>query len=667
MKKQLLLGLLAVGMLAACSNEESLDESKTGQYHMVPGQSAFLSLGIAMPSGDFQTTRANDNFNDGETAEYNVYSGKLVLFKGANEATATLFKAYDIPVADLVEQDKQNFPMEGTTAQITSTSKKYVQEIEAPNLGAADALYAYVILNQDGNATDIDLSEGQKFSDFSKKVLKAIGIKNEAKGYGEESEKGLVMTSVPYSTTAGGTKDASAESGYAVKTLTKIDANAVYETKAEAESESANVACLYVERAAVKVEVVFNAATINGTELSATLEGWCLGNTNYGGNDGSGYYNTRQVDAKWASLNNPKNATAATKYRFICDSPFFASGHEMGYRTYFGQDVNYDGKTGLINAQVLDGDHTLANNKFTYTYENTFNENCQIYANTTYVSFKTKLNGGSTFWTVKGEDNTAITDENTLKAKLANNIDNQISATSTAFNKIQAAINADLALGEGVSKLMTAGLAAGQELQFTLGQVVTLGTKNTDAIVPYTSKVAFKSITVSGSPAGDDIKTALNGLIYEGTTTIGTALAADLTGYTPDVVTEYTNGITYYATRIAHFGNSETPWSTGAESYNQYDKIYPMDGQSVNETSVNYGTDRANAWLGRWGIVRNNWYVLNVTSITGIGDAVPVDYSGTGTGTPGGTPDDNPEPKYYIAAHIHIVPWVKRTQDVILK
>ena len=658
MKKQILLGLLAAGMLAACSNDDSLNENQTNQYRMVEGQPAYLSLGIAMPENP--QTRANDNFDDGDVEEYEVFSGQLVLFKGPNEANATLVKAYPIPVADLVATGKNNFPMEGTTTQITSTSAKYVQEIDAPNLGAADALYAYVILNDSANATGLDVTPGQKFSDFSKKVFKAIGIADESKGYGAESAQGFVMTSVPFSTKAGGTTDASLTDGYAIQTLTKIDATAVYPTKAEAEDASAKVACLYVERAAAKVDVTFSATGIDGTSLTATLEGWCLGNTN---NTNSGYYNTRQVDPVWASYNNPKNSTAATKYRFICSAPFFASDHEMGYRTYFGQDVNYNGNTGLVNAQVLDADHTLASEECTYTYENTFDENSQIYANTTYVSFKTKLNGGNTFWTIKGEDNTAITAEATLKTKLANSIENQTAAVAKATAAIKAAIDADLALGDGSSQLMLAGVAAGATVSFSLAQEITLGTKvASTAVRPYSSKIQFTSIQVNSADADGAVVDAINALNYEAGKTIAAKLAEDLTGYTADVVTEYTGGITYYATRIAHFGDFETPWSTGPESYNDYAKIYPTNGQSLNETpSVNYGIDRVNAWLGRWGIVRNNWYSLTVTNIKGIGDAVPQDYSADVT------PDDNPEPKYYIAAHIHILPWVKRTQNVVLK
>jgi hypothetical protein len=114
--------------------------------------------------------------------------------------------------------------------------------------------------------------------------------------------------------------------------------------------------------------------------------------------------------------------------------------------------------------------------------------------------------------------------------------------------------------------------------------------------------------------------------------------------------------------RIAHFGDVETPWSAPESAYNNYSAIYPISGTSSHATgAVNYSNDgRASAWLGRWGIVRNNWYKLTIDEIKGLGSPVPEDYSGI----IGGTPDDNPETKYYIAAHVHILPWAVRTQSV---
>lgn len=660
MKKQVLFGLLAAGLFTACSNDDSrIEENKaTNEYGMIEGQPAFLSLGIAMPGGD--QTRANDDFNDGIEDEYVVKNGTLILFKGSSEASAQFFKKYEIPVADLKETGKEYFPMESST-QITSTSKKYVQEIDAPYLSASEKLYAYVILNDNG----ITLPTSGTFEEWSTKVFKTIGLgaTAEAKGYGAmNTTTGLVMTSVPFSTKQGGSAD---PTGATIMTLTPIEASAVYDTKAAAEASTTST-CIYVERAAVKVDVTLPTTIVDPVDATKKVSflGWCLGNTN---NSTTGYYNTRQVDAAWFPYFNAKNTTTATKYRFVCDSPFFSTGHTMGYRTYFGHDVNYDSNTGLTNGKVLDADHTLATGDCTYTYENTFDENSQIFANTTYVSIKAQLNGGNSFYIIETARNTPL-DETKLKNKLGANVGAQLATQiDEIVAKIETAINADLALA---TPTLGTGITS---VTFNLKHNVTLGTKDADAHVPYTDKLVLDEVKFNTTDATPAQLAALNALEYESGVTIATKLAAALTGYTPDVVTMYEGGVAYYAVRIAHFGDAETPWSAPNSAYNDYDKIYPTDGQSLHTTGdtpnapQNYGASRKAAWLGRWGVVRNNWYSLTVNDVVGVGDALPVDYSGTGTGEPGTTPDDNPDPKYFIAAHIHIVPWVKRTQAVDLK
>ena len=650
MKKLFFLAAIAA-CFAACSSEKDvadLNEGTGNQYNMVAGQPAFINIGIAMPSS--AGTRANDNYQDGVADEYAVKSGKLVLFKGASEMTATLFAQYDIPT--------DPFVMEGGTTAVTSSSNKYVQEISSPDLSSAENLYAYVILNQEGNATGLDLSLGQTYEVFSQKVFKAIGIADEAKGWGaENTTRGFVMTSVPYSLAAAGT--AAPAPGTKCTSLAKINATAVYKTQAEAAAPAAETACIYVERAAVKVDVTFSATIDDpaGSGAKVTLVGWGLGNTN---NGTSGYYNVRQTEDSWLQLYNVQCATPGIKYRFASSGSFFASDHTMGYRTYWGKDVNYDGKTGLNNAQMdASTDYSLASAAATYTYENTFDENSQIFANTTYVGFKTTLNNGTTFYTIDGANNTALSLA-TLKNKLASNVDAQISASiATIKAGITAAINADLSGSNSIG---------GTSVTYDLVHNVTVNAKDpATAKCTYTDKLALANVKVDGAAATSAQLTAINALIYTGVQTIAQKLDETLGGYTPDVVNEYTNGVTYYAERISHFGDTETPWSTDASSFGDYAKIYPTTGQSLDAIPVNYGASRKAAWLGRWGILRNNWYSLSVTNITGIGDAVPVDYSDTANAdSPGNTPDDNPKPKYYISAQIHILPWVKRTQNVIL-
>lgn len=98
-------------------------------------------------------------------------------------------------------------------------------------------------------------------------------------------------------------------------------------------------------------------------------------------------------------------------------------------------------------------------------------------------------------------------------------------------------------------------------------------------------------------------------------------------------ISTYAGGESYYIARIKHFGDALTSWSSG-----------------------DYGTNNL-AYLGRYGILRNNWYELTVSSVSGPG------YPSVPEVKPN-TPDD--ENDKYISVSVKILKWAKRTQDVKL-
>lgn len=97
----------------------------------------------------------------------------------------------------------------------------------------------------------------------------------------------------------------------------------------------------------------------------------------------------------------------------------------------------------------------------------------------------------------------------------------------------------------------------------------------------------------------------------------------------------YKEGVSYYIARIKHFGDDLTPWKEGDATYN---------GENLK-------------WLGRYGVLRNNWYDLTINSISGPGypdvpEVKPTD------------PDD--EDTKYINVSVKILDWAKRSQSVDL-
>lgn len=112
----------------------------------------------------------------------------------------------------------------------------------------------------------------------------------------------------------------------------------------------------------------------------------------------------------------------------------------------------------------------------------------------------------------------------------------------------------------------------------------------------------------------------------------------------------YKDGIAYYPVLIKHFGDQLTPWNT-----NEYGSTPPSAGGIDNIYPKN--TDRDANYLGRYGVVRNNWYELNINNVKR-------------PGKPGITPPDNtPDDKLdsYISVSINILSWAKRSQDVDLQ
>ena len=98
-------------------------------------------------------------------------------------------------------------------------------------------------------------------------------------------------------------------------------------------------------------------------------------------------------------------------------------------------------------------------------------------------------------------------------------------------------------------------------------------------------------------------------------------------------ISTYANGESYYIARIKHFGDVLTPWKSGV-----------------------YGTNNL-AYLGRYGMLRNNWYELDVEKVSGPG------YPDVPEVKPN-TPDD--EDDKYIKVSVKILDWAKRSQKVDL-
>lgn len=104
-------------------------------------------------------------------------------------------------------------------------------------------------------------------------------------------------------------------------------------------------------------------------------------------------------------------------------------------------------------------------------------------------------------------------------------------------------------------------------------------------------------------------------------------------------ISTYYEGVSYYIARIKHFGDALTPWNSGDPTYGT-------------------GEEAKKKYLGRYGMVRNNWYELQVNSISNPGSPDVPEVNPD-------TPDDEGD-KYYINCSVRILSWAKRVHGIDL-
>lgn len=366
----------------------------------------------------------------------------------------------------------------------------------------------------------------------------------------------------------------------------------IYDT--EAEAKLGTPAEVYVERGVVKV-------TLNKGDVAKADNG----TTDKVDFDISGWaidntnpttYLVRSTKGftDWMGYANEKCTT--NPYRFVGHTAVAANL----YRTYFAQDMNYDtDATGLQRVAEADFKDAYGDANPQYCFENTFDVKHQNENQTTLVAIKAKLNSGKDFYIVGG-DQTTLFDKTQLEKLIKNK-----------FLSVEEGWVKDNAKDETTS----------------IGEDdLTLTFDNDAAGVINLTSVTVNSEKLKDSPAAlpatylEDVKAAVGSVVC------------------------YKNGVSYYTVRIKHFGDDLTPWKNG-ELDVKPGSVYP-DGTKTAE----------NNWLGRYGVLRNNWYDITVEDVKGLGSATVPELTGT--------TDD--ELESYIAVRINVLSWAKRTQGAIL-
>lgn len=610
MKKQFGLPLMLASALAfsACSSDDVADNGNGALTDFSNG--GYVKLAINLPTvkdaGAFKASDYNnDNFDDGLPAEYDVKNASVILFQGNNENDAQFHSAYKLPTT------------------VTSSTKEQITKVlqlTKPVKGnlIGDNLYALVILNNNDLITvnsDHTLTIGTTtggftgtFKDFKKETATSstYNVNQFVSAAG-----GFFMSNAPLANKPGGTDDPSSAE---INTLVKLNGT-TYETSALAEASPA--ADIYVERGVAKVTFTNDKTTAtpfqdaagiktplsNGSgiaDVKYTITGWGLDITN------KSSYLVRHYSSDWNGLKTDQTSVTK-KYRFIGSKEVEAGKPLLQYRTYWAEDPNYTSYDADLNNNFSiqpDGVPTYISEKFgtaavgdaQYCFENTFDVANQKQDKTTRVIVRAKVTVNDVpgdFYMINNGKSTLYS-EASLKALVQNAI----------YNDPQ----------------VQALLAAAPGATLNEGDINVTFTDNLITAVRTITGFSFK----------------INGTTYLTSNPEVNNVLANANAKVSNII-KYKDGIVYYPVRIKHFGNDLTPWN--------------KDQTGVSKTDI-YNSNNANRYLGRYGVVRNNWYDLGVNSISGIGSAVVPPHTST--------PDD--ELDQYISVRINVLSWAKRTQ-----
>ncbi len=385
-----------------------------------------------------------------------------------------------------------------------------------------------------------------------------------------------------------------------VTTLVSIESTKIYPTEEEAAKNPATD--IYVERGLAKItlgssttaEKPVKDGTYKGDKV--TISKWALDVTNkktFPIHNVNGL-NEAYADI-WSNKATPASSNGANTQRFVDNNTA-----TLAKRVYWGEDPNYS-------------DNNLC--KADETGINALKEEFNYVANADVTA-----DPGKPLYCLENTFNLAnmMQGQTTRIIFKATYTPASLPTGETTFYKIgkNTAIWSKSDLEKEI-KAAVASVVSGAAGKTT----VTLNAKGNDITAAGTHYIAAANITVTG----------VTDITPENITAINTQLGLNKDNKVG--ISTYAGGESYYVARIKHFGDDLTKWESGT-----------------------YNNDNL-SFLGRYGVLRNNWYELTVNSVSGPG------YPSVPEVKPN-TPDD--EDDKYISVSVKILKWAKRSQTVDL-
>lgn len=586
--------LLAAVLMVACSDSQELESPEVDILSRFNSEGkAWMSLDINMPIHDDAT---RSSFENGASNEYAVKTMMLVLFHGDRETTEDNMTVASTYVVDY------SYPTDGPDPQVTNHKTVTIQ-VTDENIRNSDRLAVLVIAN-----ASPAISSGNTFS-----TIKALtsGIVN-------------TMDETDYFVMSNARLAKAYAANAELFTLVNIDASYFFPTEEESRGNPAGH--INVERLAVKTTVVDGLSDANRKIL---------------GNE----YATFTSDDMTFALDN-YNVTSylckhlsSVDYQRMVESAAVEPYYPYVYRTYWAEDANYSGSSGLTNVPyatylLYDDAQKSAFWKSTrssvYCAENTFDvghmqDNC-----TTSVLVRLKLNNGGDFYT------TSVTGQDVIFQPPSTTLEEQGTSASSSFSRTRSnEVTYDGKNTATIDDYLRTWLMQNNSgfrnwvNTYAAGEVKHVNIELTEDHATGTATVS--SVTQTARASESTEATAFNNL--------------GLVDYFANNISLkfYKDGYCYYRVPIRHFDNTQTPWASAASMTN-------------NSTAQVYGTgdSAASNYLGRYGVVRNNWYNISITSVTHVGSPI----------IPVLTTDADDKVEQLLNATLQISSWTTHEQDL---
>ena len=591
------LTLLFPFLLTACADNANTDGLNGSSWNA--DSTGYVTLNICLPAtggAGMRATSSDGTLTEGEKKEYAVNDATLVLFAGNNEEEALFEGAYMVPA---------RFTTDGSSSQVTVSSRvtRKIRQVEHGNV------YAYVILNGIGTGV-VDTEDGAATDDVQHTALTVktkdgtVTLSRQApvtfrkfQQYvtdATDTRHGFLMTNAPLYNTAAGTNT--------VQTLSLIAPDRIKLTPEEAREAATEV---YVERVMAKVSLVdgrdkaklqYSVTNDAGrtTTYNVELKNWVLDNTNR-----SAYLTRHATTADfktWAGLKNVK----ADATRFIGATTVATTGDYRTFvRTHWAKDVNYDNKNvhPADMSRLGDGNEAAVNGALGADNPQYCFENTFDVERMTINNTTRAILAAQFVEVGKAPADLYLYDNDTTTLANTANMQADITAAINAMTVVKACGTATNLIFEEVNAHLR------RVKSFTIGSV-SYAANATDAAVLKVFNTVYSNI-------GD--------------------------------INIYKDGMVYYQIRVKHFGDDLTPWNRGEAKVTTTD-TYPVVNRDAN-------------YLGRYGILRNNWYELNVATVNRLGyPAIP-------------PLTDKPDDllNEYISVIVNIQPWVKKGKEIVLQ